>query len=81
MDPRNDPKKPGRPGTKFLERHTQKTHPENRPDVDAQPVDTKYEQASFELPKQAEKDPPKRPDPNWQKGNFTKGYDKEKGSS
>jgi hypothetical protein len=85
MDPKNDPKKPnepkpgGRPATKFLERHAQKTHPENRPDVDAQAADEGYEDAAFELPPPGEEAPPKKPDPNWQKGNFTKGYDKEKG--
>jgi len=83
MDPKNDPKKrddskqggSGRPATKFMERHTQKEHPENRPDVDSE-----IEQAAFELPP-GEEAAPKRPDPNWQKGNFTKGYDKEKGHS
>jgi hypothetical protein len=74
MDPKKDSK--GRPATKFMERHTQKTHPENRPDVDAQPLDSEYEQASFQLPKQEEE--PKRPDPNWKSGKFTKGYDEDK---
>jgi hypothetical protein len=81
MDPKNDPKQGqgGRPATKFLERHTQKTHPENRPDVDEQRVDTKYEKADFELPRADGE--LKKPDPNWKKGEFTKGYDEDKGRS
>jgi hypothetical protein len=78
MNPDNDPKQGqgGRPATKFKERPTPKPHPENRPDVDEQPVDSKYEQANFEIP--PGKGVPKQPDPNWKKGKFTKGYEQDK---
>ncbi|HZE99417.1 MAG TPA: hypothetical protein VE981_20605 [Planctomycetota bacterium] len=69
MNPQDDPQK--RPATKFVERHTQKkTHPENRPDIDAQPLDSSPSEPSAQ---------PKRPDPNWQKGKYTKSHDKDEG--
>jgi hypothetical protein len=68
MSSPNDPKK--RPDSKVAERHTQKTHPENRPDVDAQPIDRGDDSLD-------PKNEPKRPDPNWKQGEYTKGYENE----
>lgn len=59
-----------KPDSKLKERHTQKTHPEDRPDVDAEKVDTGFEKAVFEDPTQKNA---KRPDPNWQNGKFGQG--------
>jgi len=56
-----------KPDSKLRERHTQKTHPENRPDVDAEKANSGFEEAVFEDPTKKNE---KLPDPNWQKGKY-----------
>jgi hypothetical protein len=65
-----------RPDSKLKERHTRKTHPENRPDVDADQANAGFEEAVFEDPA-TQKD--KKPDPNWQHGRY--GEEEREGNS
>ena len=65
-----------KPDSKIKERHTQKTHPENRPDVDAEKANPGFEEAVFEDPSEKKE---KRPDPNWQSGKY--GQEKREGGT
>jgi hypothetical protein len=65
-----------KPDSKLKERHTQKTRPENRPDVDAEKPNSGFEEAAFEDPVQKND---KKPDPNWQDGKY--GQEKREGNS
>jgi len=56
-----------KPDSKLKEKHTQKTHPENRQDVDAEKPNSGFEEAVFEDPT---KKNDKRPDPNWKNGKY-----------
>jgi len=56
-----------KPDSKIRDRHTPKTHPENRPDGDAGKAPSGYEDAVFEDPTKKNE---KRPDPNWKNGKY-----------